>query len=196
MTRSRVCVYIASSLDGFIAAEDDDLSWLPTNLDPSTSEAGSLGYEAFMKGVGVLLMGRRTYDVVRGFDVGWPYGDTPVLVATGRPLDAEHPPTVTAVSGAITDLIARAAVVAGAGAIYLDGGDLIGQAASADLIDEVTLTLAPVALGRGRPLFAGLTRPFPLEVVSHHTFAGGMVQLRCLPSREGRRPEPGAAGDE
>ena len=154
MGRSQVCVYIASSLDGFIAGEDDDPSWLPTDVDPSMSEPGALGYEQFMEGVGALLMGRRTYDVVRSFGVEWPYGERPVLVATGRPLD---------------------------------GGDLIRQAAEADLIDEVTLTLVPVALGRGRALFAGLNRPYPMEVLSHHTFAGGMVQLRCSPDRSPAR---------
>jgi dihydrofolate reductase len=187
-----VCVYIASSLDGFIAGEDDDLSWLPTDVDPSPSEPGALGYEQFMEGVGALLMGRRTYDVVRGFDVEWPYGERPVLVATRRPLDDDPPSTVTPVSGTIAELVGRAREIAGDAAVYLDGGDLIGQAAAADLIDEVTLTLVPVALGRGRPLFAGLTRPYPMTVLSHHSFAGGMVQLRCRPNRgsEGGRERP------
>ena len=178
-----MCVYIATSIDGFIAGEDDDLSWLPTDVDPSTSEPGALGYEQFIEGVGALLMGRRTYDVVRSFGVEWPYGERPVLVATRRPLDGDPPPSVTAVAGTIDDLIARARAVAGDAAVYLDGGDLIRQAAAADLIDDLTLTLAPVALGRGRALFPGLDRPYPIKVLSHHTFAGGMVQLRCRPDR-------------
>jgi len=104
--RNRVCVFIASSVDGFIAGVDDDLSWLPAaetgeeeNPHPSVGDPNALEYEEFIEGVGALLMGRRTYDVVRGFGIPWPYGDLPVLVATSRPLDTDPPPKVEAVDG-------------------------------------------------------------------------------------------------
>jgi len=72
-------VFCACSLDGFLAGEGDDLSWLPEPEDGAPAE--DHGYDAFMEGIGALLMGRTTYDVVRGFDVAWPYGDRPVIVA-------------------------------------------------------------------------------------------------------------------
>jgi dihydrofolate reductase len=68
--------------------------------------------------------------------------------------------------------------------VYLDGGRLIRQAAEADLIEDLTVTVAPVALGEGLPLFAGLSRRYPLEILSHHSSPGGMVQLRMRPCRE------------
>ena len=185
---SRVRVYIASSLDGFIAGPGDDLSWLPgadpanPTPPPAPADPGALSYEAFIADVGVILLGRGTYDVVRGFD-GWYYGDTPVLVATTRPLDADPPPTVRAVSGGIGEIVAEARRLAAPKDVYLDGGVLIRQAAEADLIDELTVTLAPVALGAGHPLFAGMKRRYPLEILSHHDFPGGMVQLRMRPRR-------------
>ena len=99
-------------MDGFIAGPDDDLSWLP-GADPedetpsgiTEDDPGALGYDEFMEGVGVLLMVRRTYDVVRGFDVPWPYGEKPVLVATSRALDADAPASVRSVEGSIGFLV-------------------------------------------------------------------------------------------
>lgn len=184
MPEPRVLVYIATSLDGFIAGPDDDLTW----LDASAGAGGggdpdALGYEAFMEGIGCLLMGRRTYDVVRGFDVPWPFEGRTVLVATRRPLDEGAPAGVRAVSGTVPHVIREAKRAAGAKDVYLDGGDLIRQAAEAGLIDEITLTLAPVALGAGRPLFAGMGARYPMEILSHRSFPGGMVQLRARPRR-------------
>lgn len=184
MKTPRVRVYIATSLDGFIAGPDDDLTWLDApgpGVGSPPSEPGALDYEAFIADVGALLMGRRTYDVVRGFDVPWPYGDRPVLVATHRPLDEGPPPTVRRVEGRIGELVALAKDAAAGRDVYLDGGVLIRQAAEAGLIDEFTVTVAPIALGSGHPLFAGMGSPYPLRVVSHHTYAGGMVQLRLVP---------------
>lgn len=110
--KNRVRVFIAASVDGFIAGVNDDLSWLPgpesgeeEALPSSGCDPEAIEFGEFFEGIGALLMGRRTYDVVRGFDGPWPYGDTPVLVAKRRPLDADRPKTVTAVGGPIVDVI-------------------------------------------------------------------------------------------
>ena len=181
----RIRVYIASSIDGFIAGPDDDLSWLtgPDAANPGgASDAGALTYEAFIAEVGALLMGRGTFDVVHGME-WWGYGELPVLVATRRKLPADARNTVRAVSGSIQEMVAEAKDAAGARDVYIDGGNLIRQAAEADLIDDVTITMAPIALGAGHPLFAGMARRYPMEIVGHHTYAGGMVQIRARPRR-------------
>jgi len=175
----RARVFIASSLDGFIAGEGDDLSWLPQPSEDEPLE--DHGYDAFMTEVGALLMGRRTYDTVRGFDVDWPYGDTPVLVATRRALDAEPPATVKALSGSIEMLVAQALETASGKDVYLDGGEIIRQALDAGLVDELIVTLIPVALGKGQPLFAGVAQRHRFEVADCRAFAHGMVQLRLVP---------------
>jgi len=180
MTPPRVRVYLASSLDGFIAGPGDDLSWLPDS-EGEADGPGSLDYDTFIADVGALLMGRRTYDVVRGFDVPWPYGARPVLVATHRPLDSDPPETVRAVRGTIGELIRMAKEAAGEGDVYLDGGTLIRQAAEDDLVDEFTVTFAPIVLGSGHPLFAGMRTRYALEIVSHHFFTSGMLQIRAKP---------------
>ena len=178
---ARVRAYLAMSLDGFIAGPGDDLSWLP---EPPYDDMGSpeaLSYEEFIADVGALLMGRGTYDVVRGFDVDWPYGNRPVLVATGRELDADPPSTVRRIDGPIESMVAEARSAAGGKDVYIDGGALIRQACDAGLIDEMTVTLAPVALGAGHALFAGLQRRLPLEIAEVHRHLAGMIQLRLVP---------------
>lgn len=172
---SRVAAFLAMSLDGFIAGPADDLSWLPPP-DPAEDH----GFAAFMAGTGALLMGRRTLDVAAGFGPPWPYGDTPVLVATHRPLVAPAP-TVRAVSGAITDLVAQARAVAGDRGVYVDGGALVREALAAGLLDELIVTLVPVVLGGGTALFAGADGPRRLVLRESRCFASGLVQLRYAP---------------
>ena len=189
--RSRVLVYIACSFDGFIAGPGDDLSWLP-GADPADPEAlrsdansKALGFEAFLSGVGALLMGRRSYQVVAGFGGAWPYGKRPVLVATHRALQPIVP-EVRAVQGDIAQLVALAREAAGAEDVYLDGGNLIRQALDAGLVDELIVTMVPILLGEGYPLFAGVRKRHPLELVAHERFGRKLlqVQLRPLPAPE------------
>lgn len=180
----RVRVYIASSLDGFIAGPEDDLSWLtgPDAVNPGGgTDPGALTFDGFISEVGAVLMGRGTFDVVRGLD-WWGYGERPVLVATHRALDPGARGKVRAVSGTIREMVTLAKDVAGGKDVYIDGGALIRQAVDADLVDEITVTLAPIALGAGHPLFAGIRKPYPIRIIGHHTFEGGMVQLRAIPA--------------
>ena len=175
---SQVCVFIACSVDGFIAGPDDDLSWLPSP-DPQGVDAGSdAGYGDFMARVGALLMGRRTYDVVRALGVPWPYGDRPVLVATHRPLDEGAPQGVRQVCGELPALVAQAAQAAGGRDVYLDGGQLIRAALDAGLVDQMTISIVPVVLGQGVPLWVGLSRRRALQLLGSQTLPQGMVQLR------------------
>jgi dihydrofolate reductase len=170
-----VRVFIACSLDEFIAGPGDDLSWLPQ--DPSVDR----GYDAFMAGTGAILMGRATYEVVAGFSGPWPYGDVPVLVATTRALDPAAP-TVRAVRGDAAGLVAQAREAARGRGVYLDGGHLIRQALDAGLVDELTVTVVPVILGAGAPLFAGARERRALRLAEHRVFDDGLVQLRYLPA--------------
>jgi len=167
-------VFIASSLDGFIAGPEDELDWL--DFDGEIDDT----FTPFFADVGAMLMGRRTYDVVSGFEGDWPYGDTPVLVATSRPLDGTIP-TVRAVSGDVTEMLATARDAAAGRDVYLDGGELIRSALEADLVDEMTITMIPVVLGAGRPLFAGVGNRHDLELISSRPIGSGLVELVYRP---------------
>ena len=156
---SRIQVYCGVSLDGFIAGANDELDWLDGPEPNHTADAGTVAFDAFMAETGVLLMGRRTYDIVRGFDGPWPYGDKPVLVATSRPLDEGPPPSVATVTGTIEELCATAQERAQGLNVYLDGGGLITQALDAGCIDELILSYVPALLGRGVAPLSGKPPP-------------------------------------
>ncbi|MGB1013476.1 MAG: dihydrofolate reductase family protein [Nannocystaceae bacterium] len=183
---SRVRVFLAYSLDGFIAGPNDDLSWLPGASDPTASEphgATAVTYEQFIGEVGALLMGRRTYDVVTGFEGPWPYGELPVLVASHRPLGQPPAKTVERAEGEIEELIARARALANPGDVYLDGGFLVRKALDAGLVDELILTQVPVVLGAGQALFAGVTQRHHFELQGCHRYGEQMVQLILHPKK-------------
>ena len=170
-----VRVYLATSLDGYLAGPDDDLSWLPSDVD-----LGEFGFEPFLQTIGTVLMGRSTFDVVAAMgDASWPYGDRPMLVATHRPLAANgtRAAGAEAVTGSIDAMIGRARSVAGERDVYLDGGTLVRQALDAGLALDLTLTVIPVRLGAGVPLFGtGERRPLRLRAAT--PLVGGLVQLR------------------
>lgn len=175
---SRVRVYMACSLDGFIAGRDDDLSWLEPPSDgaeASAAPSSALEFDAFMSQVGAMLMGRRTYDVIAAMGQ-WIYGDVPVLVLTHRDL-APVAETVEPVAGTIEEVIALAKERAGSKDVYIDGGNLIQQALNAGLVDELVLTIVPILLGEGIRLFDGLVSRQRAVFESHHRHGQGNLQL-------------------
>lgn len=135
-----VRVFLAASRDGFVAGTDDDLSWLP---EAPPIDGQSTGFDELIASCYCLLIGRRSYDVVRSLG-RWPY-QLPVFVATHRPLDSNHPEQVFSISGPITSMIKALSL----GDIYLDGPDLITQALAAGLVDQATVTLIEAKVGRG-----------------------------------------------
>lgn len=179
--RPRCSVFIATSVDGFIARPDDSLDWLTGR--PADEETGEhdpdqdFGYGAFMATVDALVMGRGTFDVVQGFDGAWPYGDTPVYVWTSHPDDVAPKPDadVRPVRGGLDEVVDRLRAD-GIGHVYVDGGVTIRQFLAAGLIDRMVLSTVPVLIGEGIPLFGGPGDDIRLELVACETFDGGMVQ--------------------
>lgn len=165
----KASVFIATSLDGFIARADDDLDWLP----PGGGEEH--GYEAFMATVDALVIGRRTYEKVLTFDT-WPYGEKPVVVLSTRPL-APTPPeaVVECMSGAPAEIVSRL-TARGIRHVYVDGGITIQRFLEAGLIQRLIITRIPVLLGTGIPLFGPLQRDIVLQHVGTRQYASGLVQ--------------------
>ena len=137
-----------------------------------------------MSEVGAILMGRSTYGIVEKFGQ-WHYGETPVLVATHRPLEPMAG-TIQTAAGPIQELIERAKDMAGDKDVYLDGGDLVCQALNAGLVDEITATFLPVLLGEGVRLLDELTSRTKLQFVAHHAHEGGLLQVTVRVQKTGR----------
>ena len=150
---TRTTYYTATTLDGFIADEHDSLAWL---FEQKTDEAGPAGYEEFIKDIGAMVMGSTTYvwigDHMRANDEKWAY-DIPCWVFTHRdfePLGAD----IRFVRGNVREQHADLVESAGGRDIWVvGGGDLAGQFADLGLLDRVVVSIAPVTLGAGRPLF-------------------------------------------
>lgn len=192
-----VKVYCAMSVDGFLAGPGDDLSWLEADRPvwaPMAADAWAqhdsdgVTFADFFAGVGAILMGRRTFDVVHGMNE-WFYGDMPILIATGRPLP-ESRPTVRAASAPIANLVAEAQELAGDKDVYVDGGSVIRQALDAELIDEMIVTIHPTILGAGHPLFAGAEQQHSVTVTDVRRYGDGMVQVTMRPARAPEDPSP------
>ena len=167
----RVRGFMASSLDGFIAGPNGEIDWL------TRYEGVEDTFSPFFNEVGAMLMGRNTFDVVAGLGGQWPYGETPVLVASHRPLTTERA-SVRKVTGDIEALVSQAKDGAGERDVYIDGGKLIRSAMDRGLIDELILTVIPIVLGEGIPLFGGSMRRRDLELQGCREIGAGLVELR------------------
>lgn len=170
-------VFIAASLDGFIARPDGGIDWLD-EANARVPKGEDCGFGAFMATVDALVMGRHTFDLARSFGE-WPYGQTPVVVLSSRlrSLPAGLPATVSLSSEAPASLVERLSA-AGTKHLYVDGGVTIQRFLADGLIDELTITTIPVLLGAGRPLFGPLADDVRLEHVSTRAYEFGFVQTR------------------
>jgi dihydrofolate reductase len=167
---TRFSVFIATSLDGYIARANGDIDWLQIvhPLDESH------GYDAFFASCDTLVVGRGTYDTALGF-ADYPYAAKRVIVMTHRPATSRHGEEF--VAGRATDIAAR---VDDARRVYVDGGDVIRQFFAAQLITDVTISIVPIVLGAGIRLFDRGEGEHRLQLLEHRAWQSGLVQLRYV----------------
>ncbi len=168
----RATVYVATSLDGFIARENGSIDWLP----PVEEDGEDYGYREFMDSVDAIVMGRRTYETVLSFG-SWPYGKKPVLVLSSRQVEIsqEIAGTVEAMSASPQEVVRRFAE-RGFNHLYIDGGKTIQGFLREGLIDRLIITRVPILLGSGIPLFGPLSHDIKLRHVETRQFENGLVQ--------------------
>ena len=151
--------YTASSLDGFIATPEHSLDWL---FSHDIDLEGPMAYPAFVSEVAALVMGSSTYEWLRRHEENWGYAQ-PTWVLSHRDLQTPAGADVRVTSGAVEQVHAQAAAVAGDKDVWIvGGGDVAGQFADAGLLDEVWVQFAPVTLGEGQAL---LPRQLSLELL-------------------------------
>ncbi len=168
-SRPQVSVYVAASLDGFIAGENGELDW----LQRVEAEGEDYGYQTFFESVDTLILGRGTFDKVLGFDA-WPFSGKRVVVLTHREVSA--PEGVVTHGGQLRPLLQELANW-GARHVYLDGGQAIRQGLAEDLVDNLTISWIPLLLGRGIPLFRGLDTASDWALGRHQGYPTGLVQV-------------------
>jgi len=173
--------YTATSLDGFIATEDDSLDWL---FPLGSLEQSS--YPAFIADVGALAMGSATYEwmlrhadaVVAETGSPWPYTQ-PAWIFSSRERPAIEGADLRFVQGDVRAVHQQMRVAAGGKNIWIvGGGDLAGQFYDAGLLDELIVQVGSVTLGKGKPLFPRRVLSPSLRLVSVRQMGSGMAELR------------------
>jgi dihydrofolate reductase len=172
--------FIATSLDGFISRSDGSIDWLE-KANETLAKGDDCGYSDYIATVNGIVMGRRTFELALSFEK-WPYDNVAVYVLSSswRSLPANSPRTATLHSGSPNE-IAALALSRGHRSLYVDGGKTIQGFIAKGLLQEITVTVIPVLLGTGRPLFG----PVPaatqwLNHVSSRVFPFGFVQNRYI----------------
>jgi Dihydrofolate reductase len=167
----KLCLFIAMSLDGYIAKPDGDISF----LDEMNQEGEDYGYNAYIETVDTVLLGRKTYDKIRSMGVDIPYGNRSVYVLTRT--SRENLGMTIFYSGDLRDLVNDLKSQSGKN-IYCDGGaEIIQQLLADELIDEMTISVIPVILGNGIRLFNGSYAEQKLNLLDSKSYRKGLTQL-------------------
>ena len=175
--RPKTSIYIATTVDGFIARLDSAIDWLEHD-----AMGDDYGWAAFRESIDSLIIGRRTYEQVLSFDVPWPYhglstviwsrtlgqADLPKALSEEDVTISQHP------AGALLDTLGTR----GFRHTWVDGGQTLQAFLSAGLIDELTLTKLPLLLGQGSALFGPLPADLHLAHLETTSFRSGVVQSR------------------
>jgi len=169
-------VFIATSLDGFIAGTGGELNWLD-EANANVPEGEDCGYHPFMESVDVLIMGRKTCEQVLSSGK-WPYGNKTVIVLSSHKIEIPDKlaQTVSHSSQSPKELCERLERE-GTKRLYIDGGVTIRRFLSEGLINYLTITVIPVILGSGIPLFGDLNKYIALKHIKTRTYDFGFVQL-------------------
>lgn len=173
--RPKISVFIATSIDGYIAKKNNDIDWLTKFSPPiDANEDKDCGFSKFFSSVDVLVMGRSSYEVVSHFDP-WPYEGKRVIVLSS---------TLTSVckqvelfKGDIRQLI-KELQNDGIKHIYIDGGVTISKFLNIGLVDQLIISIIPVVLGSGIPLFSKINDDKWCRLISSQAYSNGLVQLQ------------------
>lgn len=180
----KTVLYIAASLDGFIARRDGSIDWLPC----PEADGEDYGYGAFIAAVDMLLMGRKTYEQVLGFGE-WPYAGKRCVVFSGSAAERRDA-RVEFVDCDVAALVRDLREAPGDGVIWIAGGaEIVAACLGGDVVDEIILTTAPVLLGEGVRLFPETGWSTRLDLVDARSFADGLVQQTYTVVRTGNLKE-------
>jgi dihydrofolate reductase len=179
-TNSRVTIYMAASLDGFIARRDGRVDWLETSdefADGDTLDQELV--ESFLKAIDCYVMGSRTYETALNFEakgLGWSYGDKPTFVLTRRNLPRSRD-TIEFYSGDLAKFVNGRLRPQFRTIWFVGGGVVSGECLRLGLADEVRYSILPILIGDGISFFEKLDRDIALHLADVKTYKNGMVEL-------------------
>ncbi|MBE9468951.1 MAG: dihydrofolate reductase family protein [Bacteroidetes bacterium] len=166
-------VFIARSIDGYIADKNGDIDWLYTVANTENSDCG---YEKFINKIDAIIMGRSSFEKVLSFGIDWPY-NIPVLVLSNtlKKIPKGYIGKVEIISGTPKEIL-KTAHTKGYKHLYIDGGKTVQGFLNQDLIDEICITTIPILLGEGIPLFKELPEKIRFEHIKTEVYLNELVQ--------------------
>lgn len=166
-------VYIGTSIDGYISAPDGSLDWLGYVAIP---EGNDLGFSEFMERVDAVVMGRKTFETLLGFGVGWHYPNPGIILSsTLESVPEDFAESVQLASGTPGEIV-QLAEKQGFENLYIDGGTTVQRFLREDLIDELIITEIPLLLGGGDRLFGELDHYLGFELVESQVLLNQLVR--------------------
>ena len=169
-TQPKISVYIAMSIDGYIARKDGSIDW----LEQGHVGDEDYGFKKFFNSIDALVLGRNTYETVSAFDK-WPYTGKRVIVLSDTLKEVRMETELF--SGPLTHLISMLHSD-GIQHVWVDGGITISKFLEAGLVDHITISIIPVILGSGIPLFSFMNIEQVCRFISTQSFPSGLVQLQ------------------
>lgn len=166
-------VFIARSLDGYIAGKNGELDWLQSIPNPENND---MGYNDLMEEIDAIVMGRTTFDVVCGFGGEWPYSKHVFVLSNSlKKVPDKLNKKVTLTNGNPREILNKINEK-GYFKLYIDGGRTVQDFLKEDLIHELRITTIPILLGGGFPLFGDLANPMEFEHMDSKLFLNQIVQ--------------------
>ena len=170
MDRPKISIYIATSIDGYIARKDGSLDW----LEYGHTGDEDYGFKKFINEIDALVLGRNTYEVVSGFGE-WPYKGKKVIVLSNTLKEVRKEAELFC--GQLTDLASRLHSD-GIKHVWVDGGITVSKFLEAGLVDDITISVIATVLGSGIPLFSTMNREHKCHLISTQSYPSGLVQLK------------------
>ncbi len=176
-TRPKISIYIATSIDGYIARKDGNLDWLQYGHTGNED----YGFKNFINSIDALILGRNTYEVVSDFDE-WPYKGKRVIVLSNTLNDARKEAELF--RGQLADLTSMLHSE-GIKRVWVDGGITVSKFLEAGLVDDITISVIAMVLGSGIPLFSTMNREHKCRLISTQSYPSGLVQLKYEVAHDG-----------
>lgn len=167
--RPKISVYIAHSIDGYIARNDHSLDW----MDRVGGFDDDYGFKELLASIDALIIGRKTYDIASTVPDPYP-GKRVVVLSKSLTTIKDGMELYSGDLVALTERLHREGVKH----IWVDGGTTISQFLSLQLIDQMILSIIPIVLGSGIPLFHRIDKEIPVRLMSYQSYRSGLVQLR------------------
>jgi len=180
---TKIKLFIATTLDGFIAREDGSLDWLSGSnadspqLEEKPTNENDGGYGEFLSTIDLVVMGRSTYEEILGFGVEWPYSNFRSYIVTSKKNYETKTDNTYTLNGIEQNAIAKIKSESKKSIWIVGGGNIITQFLNHDAIDEMTLNVFPIILGKGIRLFPDEPKETMFELKNIESFNSGFVNL-------------------